>query len=82
MQKRVKMSSIDKLIQSLSNNSKIATFADLEKILKHYGWKLKSIKGSHHKFEKDGKIIILPRHKPMKEIYTKEVLERIKDENA
>lgn len=77
------MSSIEKLIQSLKNNSKIATFSDLERILKHFNWQLKSIKGSHCKFSKNGKNIILPKHKPtMKEIYTKEVLKRIEDENS
>ncbi len=33
------------------------------KMLNKDGWKLVSIRGSHHKFEKGGKIVIVPHPK-------------------
>ena len=33
----------------------------IKKLLKD-GWKLKTIKGSHHKYEKNGQIVIVPHH--------------------
>ncbi|AJD06954.1 type II toxin-antitoxin system HicA family toxin [Campylobacter lari] len=49
------MSNKEKLIKELENNPKNASFANIEKLLSWYGYKLVSIKGSHHKFKKNGK---------------------------
>ncbi|EOH2590087.1 type II toxin-antitoxin system HicA family toxin [Campylobacter jejuni] len=52
----------------------------MEKLLSWYGYKLVSIRGSHHKFKKDNKSIIVPLHKPIKEFYVKQILKLLKDE--
>ncbi|HIC5657524.1 TPA: type II toxin-antitoxin system HicA family toxin [Campylobacter jejuni] len=52
----------------------------MEKLLSWYGYKLVSIRGSHHKFKKDNKSIIVPLHKHIKEFYVKQILKLLKDE--
>ncbi|TKX31140.1 type II toxin-antitoxin system HicA family toxin [Campylobacter estrildidarum] len=74
------MSNKEKLIKELENNPKNASFANVEKLLSWYDYKLVSIKGSHHKFKKKEKSIIIPKHKPIKEIYIKQILKLLKDE--
>ncbi|MCV3446730.1 type II toxin-antitoxin system HicA family toxin [Campylobacter lari] len=74
------MSNKEKLIKELENNPKNASFANIEKLLSWYGYKLVSIKGSHHKFKKNGKSIIVPLYKPIKEIYVKQILKHLKGE--
>ncbi|QKG29177.1 MULTISPECIES: type II toxin-antitoxin system HicA family toxin [unclassified Campylobacter] len=71
------MGSLDKLISKLANNPKNASFEDLQRILINFGWELEHARGSHHKFKKDKDSIIIPRHKPIKEVYTLAVLEKI-----
>jgi predicted RNA binding protein YcfA (HicA-like mRNA interferase family) len=39
------------------------TSSDIIKKLKKDGWTLKSVRGSHHKFEKDGRTVIIPHPK-------------------
>lgn len=46
------MNNKEKLIKELENNPKNASFANIEKLLSWYGYKLVSIRGSHHKFKK------------------------------
>ncbi|EOI6804779.1 TPA: type II toxin-antitoxin system HicA family toxin, partial [Campylobacter jejuni] len=70
----------EKLIKELENNPKNASFANIEKLLSWYGYKLVSVKGSHHEFKKDNKSIIVPLHKPIKEFYVKQILKLLKDE--
>ncbi|EOA4576020.1 type II toxin-antitoxin system HicA family toxin [Campylobacter jejuni] len=38
------------------------------------------MRGSHHKFKKDNKSIIVPLHKPIKEVYVKQILKLLKEE--
>ncbi|EAJ5396919.1 type II toxin-antitoxin system HicA family toxin, partial [Campylobacter jejuni] len=52
------MSNKEKIIKELENNPKNVSFANIEKLLSWYGYKLVSIRGSHHKFKKDNKSII------------------------
>ncbi|ENX3710894.1 type II toxin-antitoxin system HicA family toxin [Campylobacter jejuni] len=74
------MNNKEKLIKELENNPKNASFANIEKLLSWYGYKLVSIRGSHYKFKKDNKSIIVPLHKPIKEFYVKQILKLLKDE--
>ncbi|EAK0446445.1 toxin-antitoxin system, toxin component, HicA family [Campylobacter lari] len=67
------MSNKEKLIKELENNPKNASFANIEKLLSWYGYKLE--------FKKNGKSIIVPLHKPIKEIYVKQILKHLKGEN-
>lgn len=74
------MNNKEKLIKELENNPKNASFANIEKLLSWYGYKLVSTGGSHHKFKKDNKSIIVSLHKPIKEVYVKQILKLLKDE--
>ena len=75
------MSNIDKLISKLENNPNNASFDDLKRILEHFGWELRSMRGSHHKFCKEGfKPIILPFHKPIKAYYTQMIIKATKEQ--
>lgn len=74
------MNNKEKLIKELENNPKNASFANIEKLLSWYGYKLVSIRGSHHKFKKDNKSIIVPLYKHIKEFYVKQILKLLKDE--
>ncbi len=74
------MSKKEKLFKELENHPKNVSFNTIEKLLKWYGYELVSTKGSHHKFKKESKSIIVPLHKPIKEIYVKQILEFLKDE--
>lgn len=72
------MASIEKLINKLENNPKNASFDDVKRILLSYGYKLDHVKGSHHKFKKDSDSVVVPYHKPIKEIYVLQILEKIR----
>lgn len=74
------MSRKDKLLKELENNPANVRFEVLEKLLKEYGFKLKSVKGSHHSFSNGKLLITLPYNKPMKIFYVKAVLKAIKGE--
>jgi len=51
--------------------------ADLEKLLRQNGWKLKRQGGNHEVWEKDGKQEALPRHKEIKETLAKVIIKRL-----
>lgn len=78
------MSRWDKLlgkIQSLSNDMR---FAELQKILEHYGYTMYSPKGgsSHYIFRKPGKNpITIPKHEPIKKVYVEMVREVVEEES-
>lgn len=72
------MSSILKLIEKIQNQPTNANYNDIKKILEYFGYELKSVRGSHHKFAKGNETIIIPYHKPIKEIYVTKILNRIK----
>ena len=71
------MSSKEKLLKNIKNNPKNVSYDDIKRLLNLYGYELISIRGSHHKFERNGESVIIPYHKPIKEIYVKQVIERI-----
>ena len=75
------MSNIDKLISRLENNPNNASFDDLKRILEYFGWELRSVRDSQHKFYKQGsKLIIIPFHKPIKVYYTQMIIKAIKEQ--
>lgn len=70
------MSKKEKLKDKIKNNPKNVSFEMLKNLLISEGFTLKGANGSHHTFAKSGyKNIAL--HKPMKEIYVKEVLKAL-----
>lgn len=60
------MSKRDKLIALMVARPSDATFADVQAVLKMFGWELARTKGSHHSFKKPGHpgegTIIVPVH--------------------
>ncbi|MBP3208047.1 MAG: type II toxin-antitoxin system HicA family toxin [Campylobacter sp.] len=73
------MSTKEKLLKNIKNNPKNVSYDDIKKLLNLYGFELVSIKGSHHKFRRNGKSIMVPYHKPIKENYVKDVLKEISE---
>lgn len=72
------MSKKEKLKDKIKNNPKNVSFEVLKRLLISEGFTLKGVSGSHHTFSKSGyKNIVLPLHKPIKEIYVKEVLKAL-----
>ena len=76
------MSTKEKLLKNIKNNPKNVSYDDIKKILNLYGFELVSIKGSHHKFRRNenGRSIMVPYHKPIKENYVKDVLKEISEQ--
>lgn len=62
----------------IAQNPKNIRFEDLQRLLEDYGFELKRTKGSHHAFigyVGDEKVtLIVPYHRPLKEVYVKQVL--------
>ena len=73
------MPSLDKLIKKLENNPKNASFDDVKRLLLNHGYELDHVKGSHHKFKKGGDTVVIPYHKPIKEIYVLQILAKIRE---
>lgn len=71
------MSQIEKLVVKLKNNPIDTPHFKMHRILVYYGYKLQSIRGSHHKYGKDSAYpIIFPKHKNIvRKIYVKEIIE-------
>ena len=68
----------EKLIQRLKNSPNNATFSDIRKLLELEGFVLDRITGSHHIFEKEDIIFVVPTHRnKVKSVYVKRVIELI-----
>lgn len=82
MFKGITMAQWDKLIARICNLSSDIRFEELEKVLTHYGYKMKVSGGgsSHYIFRKPGyDSICIPKHEPIKKVYVrmvKRVIER------
>ena len=73
------MSSLDKLIKKLENNPKNASFDDVKRLLLNHVYELDHFRGSHYKFKKGGDTVVIPYHKPIKEIYVLQILAKIRE---
>ncbi|MGG3840780.1 type II toxin-antitoxin system HicA family toxin [Paenibacillus thiaminolyticus] len=72
------MARIEKLLQKMKNRPNGITLGEIEKVLRHYGYILVRVKGSHHHYRSQaGELITIPKHNPLKAVYVKDVLERI-----
>ncbi|MDA3823364.1 MAG: type II toxin-antitoxin system HicA family toxin [Bacteroidales bacterium] len=70
------MSKQDKAIKRIINNPKNVTFDDLDKIMKGLGYVRRNNGSSHYIYTLPGCYpITIPKHKPVKEIYVKKVIE-------
>ncbi|MCI1856682.1 MAG: type II toxin-antitoxin system HicA family toxin [Sporolactobacillus sp.] len=72
------MAGVDKIIQKMQNRPNGIRFGELVKVLKHYGYEEVRVNGSHHHFRnKQGDLITIPLHNPIKTVYIKDILRRI-----
>lgn len=78
------MSVIEKLEKKIRNNPNDVRFKDIEKLLYKFGFKLDSVKGSHHNFvhpefaESITDIVTIPKHKNLvKKSYVLKALYKI-----
>lgn len=72
------MAGVEKLVQKMKNRPNGIRFAELEKVLNHYGYILVRSKGSHHHFRNDqGDVFTVSKKQPIKAVYVKEALKRI-----
>lgn len=66
------MSQWDKLIQRIKSLDKNLRFEEIQKVLEHFGYKVKVPRGgsSHYTFRKNGSApITIPKHKYIKTVY-------------
>lgn len=76
------MSQIDKLIKKFSSLPKSVKYKELDKILRHLGFKLLNTKGSHKKYKHRGlsNDIIIPVHNnECKDFYKMQTYKLIKN---
>lgn len=73
------MAGIEKLLQKMKNRPNGIRFAEVERVLKHYGYILDRVKGSHYIFfnEETGDTLPVPKDNPVKAYIVKQVLKRI-----
>ena len=74
------MSNIDKLILKMKRQPNGIRFQELAKVLDFYGYKMKNKTGTSHRqfINQDGNVITIKEENPLKAVYVKDVLKRIK----
>ena len=75
------MSRFTKLIQKILQNKKNIDFETLDKVLKHFEYECKQPGrgSSHYVYRKSNEDkITVPKNKPIKEVYVKEIIKRLK----
>ena len=69
---------IEKIIQKMLASHAEIDFNDVVKILKHEGWKLDRVRGSHHVFAKYEKTVVLVmHHNVVKSVYVRRIIETL-----
>ncbi|WP_425623042.1 type II toxin-antitoxin system HicA family toxin [Brevibacillus borstelensis] len=72
------MAGVEKLIEKMKNRPNGIRFSEIAKVLEYHGYIMVRVVGSHHHFRnKNGDVITIPKHNPIKAVYVKDVLERI-----
>lgn len=70
----------DKLLDKIKLRSNNVTFEDVRKLLEAEGFYLDRISGSHHIFQKEGMIFVVPAHRNrVKIMYVKRLIEIIEE---
>ena len=74
------MSNIDKLILKMKRQPNGIRFQELSKVLEFYGYNMKNKKGTSHRqfIDIDGNVITTKEETPLKAVYVKNVLKRVK----
>ncbi len=74
------MTKRNKLLERLKNSPNNVKFTDIRKLLELEGFILDRITGSHHIFQKDDMVFVIPVHSNrVKSIYVKRVIELIEE---
>lgn len=72
------MAGVEKIIEKMKNRPNGIKFSEIVKVLEYHGYIMVRVRGSHHHFRnKDGDVITIPKHNPVKAVYVKDVLRRI-----
>ena len=75
------MPNIGKIIEKMQNQPSNISFDEIEKVLMHIGYVFERQKGSHCIFRnREGKMLTIPRHIPIKAVYVKLVLRLLKEQ--
>lgn len=65
----------EELLVRLKNNPVGASFEDLDKLLRWYGYECRHTGGSHYFYKRQGcSPLTVPRHKPLKQVYVKKAI--------
>ena len=73
------MPTVEKIIEKMKRQPNGIRVAELDKVLNHYGYTLNRQKGSHRQYlNKSGDVITVKDETPLKAVYVKDVLNRIK----
>lgn len=73
------MSNIEKLIEKMNNQPNGIRVSEIDKVLTHFGYRLDRQRGSHRQYiNKMGDVITIKNENPLKAVYVKDVLNRIK----
>jgi len=72
------MARVEKLIEKMRNRPNGIRFAEITKVLEHYGYREVRVDGSHHQYRNEkGDVITVKFQNPVKAICVKDVLHRI-----
>ena len=74
------MPNIERIIQKMKRQPNGIRFQELQKVLENNGYNMKSNKGTSHRqfINQDGNVITIKEENPLKAVYVKDVLKRIK----
>ena len=74
------MSNIDRLILKMTRQPNGIRFQEIENILDFYGYTMKIKTGTSHRqfINQDGNVLTIKEENPLKAVYVKDVLKRIK----
>ncbi len=75
------MPDINKLIEKMKRQPNGIRFNELKKVLEYYGYNMKTKKGTSHRnfINEKGNVITIKEDNPLKAVYVKDVLRRIKE---
>jgi predicted RNA binding protein YcfA (HicA-like mRNA interferase family) len=78
IERREVMAGVEKIIEKMIHRPNGVRFREISKVLEHHGYIEVRVSGSHHHFRnREGDLITIPIHNPIKAVYVKDVLRRI-----
>lgn len=75
------MPPVDKIIEKMHRQPNGITMAEADKVLTASGYRFARQKGSHcHYINSEGQVITIKKEHPLKAVYIKDILKRIKED--